>query len=58
VLLTLDEAQPTDPETRFLTIGTNGSTLTVADGTLAIALLSPASSSDDRRLGLDSAWLE
>ena len=38
--LNLDEAQPTDPETRFLRIGASDYALTIQDGSIAVALLS------------------
>ena len=45
----LNEASSTDPETLFLTIGTSDANLTLQDGTLAVAVLAPASSSDTRQ---------
>src|SRR5439155_7085555 len=47
--LSLDEAAPADPETLFLRLGTPDYSLSVDDGSLAVALLAPADSSDTRR---------
>ncbi|MDX6411750.1 MAG: hypothetical protein QOE91_1266, partial [Gaiellaceae bacterium] len=50
--LSLDEALPTDPETRFLKIGSDGYGLTIQDGTLVAAILSapaPTSPATDNR---------
>ncbi len=44
----LNEDNPGDPQTRFLTIGTSDASLTLQDGTLAVALLSSGASGDDR----------
>jgi hypothetical protein len=47
--LDLDEAAPTDPETRFLQVGTDDVGLRLEDGKLAVAALSPADGADTRR---------
>ena len=47
--LNLDEASSSDPETRFLTIGTSDASVTVQDGTLGVAFLSPSAPADSRR---------
>src|SRR6185312_15983673 len=47
--LNLDEAAPTDPETRFLQIGTDTVGLRLEDGQVGVAVLSPADSADARR---------
>ena len=47
--LTLDEAAPGDPETRFLRVGTAGFGLEIHDGTVRVAALAPAAAADARR---------
>ena len=45
----LNEDNPGDPQTRFLQFGPDGASLTVQDGSLAVAYISPSSSTDTRR---------